>query len=117
MTVLDEEGKVIPTAVIRHPEEQFRHPVNTFDGSWADRVLYLPDGRELVFEKGLELELEISAPGYVNQHVIYVVKKKKNSLAVTLQKMEFSFDQDLIDEPVIQFGRDKPLDGAPIEDE
>lgn len=112
--VLDEAGAPIPTAVVRHPLEQDRHRVNTFDGSWTEKVLYLPDGTELVFEKGLELELEISAPGYINQRFVYVVKKRKNVVPVTLQKMELSLDAEL-EEPVIQFGRDKPVDGVPID--
>ena len=112
--VLDQEGAPIPTAVVRHPDEQDRHRVNTFDGSWSERVLYLPDGTELVFEKGLELELEISAPGYINQRFVYVVKKRKNVVPVTLQKMELSMESDF-EEPVIQFGRDKPVDGVPID--
>ncbi len=77
--VLDDAGEPIPTAVVRHPSEEFRHRVNTFDGSWTERVLYLPDGAEIRFEKGLELELEISAPGFINQRFVYIIKKRKKT--------------------------------------
>jgi hypothetical protein len=110
--VLDVEGKPIPTAVVRHPQEADRHRVNTFDGSWEASVLYLPDGSELKFTKGMELELEISAPGYVNQRIKYLVRKRKNVVQVQLAKMEFDMGQEDEDDPVIQFGRDKPIDGS-----
>jgi hypothetical protein len=113
--VLDEAGMPVPTAVVRHPDEQFRHPVNTFDGSWTDSILYLPDGSEIVFEKGMEVEFEISAPGYMNQRFVYLIKKRKNVVPVTLQKMDLSSEDLEADDPVIQFGRDKPIDGAPVD--
>ena len=115
VTVLDEAGHAVPTAVIRHPDEEVRHPVNIADGSWSESVLYLPDGQNLIFEQGMELEFEVSAPNHVTRHIIYVIEKKKNHLEVTLEKMDYSFDWELEDEPVIQFGRDRPLDGTPIE--
>lgn len=111
--VLDEAGKPISTAVVRHREERDRHRVNTFDGTWTASVLYLRDGQELILEKGLELDLEISAPGYVNAAVKYVIRKRKNSVVVTLQSMEEEYDYDPeMQEPVIQFGRDKPVDAG-----
>ena len=112
--VLDPEGQPVKTAVIRHPQEADRHRVNTFDGSWEASVLYMPDGSELKFLKGMELELEISAPGFVNQRIKYLVRKRKNVVQVTLQRMEFDMTQEEEDDPVIQFGRDKPIDGAPV---
>lgn len=109
--VLDTSGQPVPTAVVRHPNEESRHRVNTETGKWTDSVLYLPNGDELVFEKGMELEFEISAPGYQNARVKYFVRKRKNLVPVVLQKMELELTEDEeIDDPVIQFGRDKPID-------
>ena len=109
--VLDTEGNPVPTAVVRHPQEESRHRVNTETGKWTDSVLYLPNGDELVFEKGMELEFEISAPGYQNARVKYFVRKRKNLVPVVLQKMELDLTEDEeMDDPVIQFGRDKPID-------
>ena len=74
-------------------------------------MLYMPDGGEIVFQKGMELEFEVSAPGYQNMRVLYEVKKRKNLVEVTLQKMEIDqLMEDEDDDPVIQFGRDRPID-------
>ena len=109
--VLDTVGQPVPTAVVRHPNEESRHRVNTETGKWTDSVLYLPNGDELIFEKGMELEFEISAPGYQNARVKYFVRKRKNLVPVVLQKMELDLTEDEEqDDPVIQFGRDKPID-------
>ena len=109
--VLDTQGNVVPTAVVRHPKEESRHRVNTETGKWTDSVLYLPDGSELIFEKGMELEFEVSAPGYQNTRVKYYVRKRKNHVPVVLQEMEMEITEDEeMEDPVIQFGRDKPID-------
>jgi hypothetical protein len=111
--VADTLGNPIPTAIVRHPAEQDRHRVNTETGKWMAQILYLPDGSELVFVKGMELEFEISAPGYQNAHVTYLVRKRKNVVPVVLEKMDLDAlmaDDDDDEEPMIQFGRDKPID-------
>ncbi len=109
--VVDEAGAPIPTAVVRHPLEADRHRVNTVDGAFSESVLYLPDGTELKFLPGMELELEISAPGYVNRPVKYVIRKRKNVITVPLAKMELSLDEEELEDPMIQFAREKPIDG------
>ncbi|MCB9778406.1 MAG: hypothetical protein H6742_07580 [Alphaproteobacteria bacterium] len=106
VTVLDVAGESIPTAVIRHPDEADRHRVNSLTGSWEDSKLYMPDGSELIFVPGMSIQFEISAAGYVTQVIQYDVRKRKNNLEVTLQ--ELVIDDADIDEPLIQFGRDKP---------
>jgi hypothetical protein len=102
--------KIIPTAVVRHPMEAERHRVNTETGRWTEKVLYMSDGSELLFTKGMVLNFEVSAPGYSNASVAYVVRKRNNIIPVYLNKMELSLDDDLDSDPNIQFGRDKPLD-------
>ncbi len=106
--VLDEVGEAIPTAVIRHPEEADRHRVNSITGEWTAPVLYLPDGGELIFTPGMTLRLEVSAPGYMTQIIQYDIRKRRNRIEVTLSELEM--DEEDIDEPLIQFGRDKPRD-------
>ncbi len=110
VTVLDEAGEAIPTAVIRHPDEADRHRVNSVDGSWEEEVLYMPDGTELIFEPGLVLFLEISAPGYETQVIQYEVRKRKNFVEVRLVKL--NFDDDDIEEPMMSFGRDTPREAT-----
>lgn len=108
VTVLDLDGNPISTAVVRHPEEADRHRVNALTGVWEGDVLYLPDGSEMVFVPGMTLTLEVSAPGYVTQIVQYDVRKRRNRIEVTLPILEI--DASDIEEPLIQFGRDKPVD-------
>jgi len=109
--VIDVAGQPIQTAVVRHPSEQDRHRVNTATGRWEASVLYLPNGDELVFLKGMELTFEVSAPGYENFTATYIVRKRKNVAQVVLQKMDIDLSEDeALDAPIIQFGRDKPID-------
>lgn len=106
VTVVDAAGKPIPTAVVRHPEEADRHRVNSLTGVWEAKVLYLPDGSELIFAPGTVLTLEVSAPNYMTQIIQYDVRKRRNRIEVTLPALEI--DETGIEEPLIQFGRDKP---------
>lgn len=108
ITVLDDGRKPVPTAVIRHPDEADRHRVNSLTGAWEGSVLYLPDGSELIFTPGMSIRLEISAPGYMTQIIQYDIRKRKNNIEVTLPQIEL--EEDSVDEPLIQFGRDKPRD-------
>ncbi len=107
VTVMDLEGKPVPTAVIRHPDEADRHRVNAATGEWFASVLYLPDGSELIFTPGMTIQFEISAPGYMMQIVQYDIKKRKNRIEITLPPLPLDED-DEIEEPLIQFGRDRP---------
>lgn len=108
--VIDATGAAIPTAVVRHPLEQDRHRVNVDNGEWRGRILYMPDGTELIFEKGMEVEFEVSAPGFQNRRVGYLVRKRKNLVEVELQKMEINMADEDPEDVIIQFGRDKPID-------
>jgi len=74
----------------------------------------MEDGTEVIFTKGMQLSFEISAPGYLNQKFTYVMRRRKNRVTVPLVKMNIEVEMDEEDDPVIQFGRDKPLDGQPI---
>ena len=106
VVVEDKENKPISTAVVRHPQEQDRHRVNSVDGSWETGVIYMPDGSELRFTPGMTLELEISAPGYQTQVFQYQVRPRKNVVKIQLPLIEM--DDTNIEDPVISFGRDEP---------
>jgi hypothetical protein len=73
-------------------------------------VLYLPDGSELIFTPGISLQLEVSAPGFMTKVISYDVKKRRNQFPVALDGMSLK-DTDF-EEPIIQFGRDKPKSDA-----
>jgi len=118
--VKDQSGNPIATAVVRNPKEEERHRVNTVTGSWVGSILYLPDGSMVKFDKGMEVTFEVSAPGYITETVHYVVRKRKNVIEVALQKMKLQDeDKDHANDdqmPIIGFGRDKPIGGAPVDD-
>ena len=106
VTVLDTQGEPIPTAVIRQPEEADRHRVISLTGSWEETKLYLPDGSELVFTPGMSIQLEVSAPGFLTQIIQYDIRKRKNNVEVRLPAL--ALEEQEVDEPLLQFGRDKP---------
>lgn len=110
ITVVDEAGEPVSTASVRHPEEKLPRPVNTVDGKVKLQVFYLPDGSELIMEKGAVLELEVSAPGYENYPVKYIVRKRRNAFNVMLTKLNLEDDSEEMDDPIIQFHRDRPRD-------
>ncbi|MEN0061873.1 MAG: hypothetical protein AAGA48_06950 [Myxococcota bacterium] len=108
--VVDENRNPISTAVVRHPEEKDRHRVNAKTGEWTDRVLYLPDGRELFFVKGLRLDLEVSAPGYRTERVVYEVRKRRNVFEVPLEALKIDASQDTVEDVEVLMPRPRPLD-------
>jgi len=112
--VIDEAGSPVQTAVVRNPQEAERHPVNTMTGAYPMDTLYLPDGSEMVFTKGMDLEFEVSAPGFITSNLHHIVRKRRNVIEVTLARMVLDFGDD-DPEPVIQFDRDEPIDGATAE--
>ncbi|MCB9668369.1 MAG: hypothetical protein H6734_02745 [Alphaproteobacteria bacterium] len=101
---------VVSTAVVRHPKEAERHRVNADNGRWTENVLYMADGSELLFEKGMVLTFEVSAPGYKNHETSLLVRKRRNLHIVHLEKMELTLDEEFENEPGINFDRDVPLD-------
>ena len=107
--VLNLEGEPVSTAVIRHPDEADRHRVNALTGEWFASVLYLPDGSEMVFTPGMTIQFEVSAPGYMTQIIQYDIRKRKNRLEVSLPLLPIEEEEE-IEEPLIQFGRDRPRD-------
>jgi hypothetical protein len=105
------EAAPIPTAKVRNPDEKDPHPVNRSTGEWLGRVMYLQNGNEVIFDQGMALTFEVSAPGYLTQKITYVMRKRKNKVIIALEKMSLSFDDEEEEDPVIQFGRDKPRGG------
>lgn len=104
--VLDEEGGPVTTASVRNTQEAEKHGVNAETGSWESAVLYLADGTELKFAPDMQVDFEISAPGYVTQKVSYLMRKRKNVIKVNLGKISDTEDTD--EDVDINFGRDKP---------
>ena len=110
--VLDDTGNPITTAVVRNPEEAERHQVNAVSGTWTATALYLDGGAEVPFHEGQDVSFEVSAPGFLTETVRYIIRKRRNTIVVTLSAMELTGEQ--LEDPLISFGRDKPLDGQPV---
>ncbi len=111
--VLDQVTKdPIPSAVVRHPDEAERHRVNAVSGYWEASVLYLPKAKELIFTPGMPISLEVSAPGYITREIIYDIKRRRNHIPVYLDRIEM--DSDVIEDPIIQFDRDKPASDGTV---
>lgn len=90
ITVLDHDSsKPVATAKVQHPKEEMPHRVNEVNGMWQDTEILLPDGM-LQFTPGSSLEFEVSAPGYITQHIEYDVRRWKNNVSIKLQKMDIS---------------------------
>lgn len=111
--VFDEHDNPVSTATVRNPEEAERHEVNSVTGAWTASTLYLNGGQQVAFGPGMEVTFEITAPGYLSETVRYIMRKRKNLIAVHLSKMNMKDDLDKMQDPMITFGRDKPLDGKP----
>lgn len=111
VVVTDATGAPVPSANVRNPQEAERHPVNTLDGSWTGSYLYLPDGSEVTFTPKMNLDLEISAPGFQLAHVHYVIHKSKNVVPVVLQPIAV-IDMGDPDDINVQFGGDHAIDGG-----
>lgn len=107
--VIDPDGNPIVSATIRHPEEKVLHSVNHETGEWTESVLYLANGKEIVFLKDQTVILEISAVGYMSQSVRYLIRKRKNVIPVVLQPIPIDTTEDGMD-PQINFRRDRPIE-------
>jgi len=87
LQVLDPQGRPVPRAFVRHPDEGIRHPVNRQTGAWEVGPLYLRDGTEMRHELGDVLTFQVSAPGYVTQIVEYRVSGLKNTVPIILDPL------------------------------
>lgn len=108
--VVDPSGEPVPTASVRHPEERDRHGVNMATGEYTTDALFMEDGREVLFEKGMSLTYEVSAPGFQNTPAQFTLRRRANTFVVVLQPLELD-DLDVDEGPSIQLQQDNPLDG------
>ena len=107
--VLDKtDSNIVATAMIRYPKDETTYRVNTMNGIWKASEIYLSEGDTLHFTPGSTLQLEISAPGYVTQLVQYDIRRWRNKIKISLEKMNID-DKD-IEIPTIPFGRNQERD-------
>jgi len=89
--VTNSEAQPVPTTLIMFEREQELHRVNKLTGTWEGEALYLPDGTDWVFAKGVSVNLLVTAPGYaVTRQTIELTKKRKNQAAVVIRPLDLS---------------------------
>jgi hypothetical protein len=106
--VLDTDGRVVPSAVVRHPLERELHRVNADNGTWKTDAFYFEGDRVEQLERGMTLTLEISAPGFRNAELTVLLRRRHNRFRVKLEPMTL---QDETQDPLVEFGRDRPFEG------
>ena len=88
VSVEDPEGRPIPNAWVRIPGTEGRRTVEQDTGVWEATTLFDPSGQPIIFQRGMRLELTVTAPGYAPVRVSYKVRSRRNSLDVTLVPMQ-----------------------------
>jgi len=110
LRVTDADGAVVPTAVFRVPDlDAERVHVDSNTGTWRGDALPVWGDEPVPLPVG-EVTVEVSAPGYVHQQVTVKLRKRRaRRVQVTLERRRLDLETD-VDDPVIVFGRFKPLD-------
>ena len=94
--VSDTGGDPIETAWVRLPGTEGRRNVEPLSGIWEASMLYTYDGDPVIFTKGMDLNLTVSAPGYVSQNIAYKVVARRNLVSIVLEEME---KRDIVEDP------------------
>lgn len=118
VVVHDGAGEPIPNAWVRVPGTERRRAVEPDTGVWEAAFVYQPDGTPLIFEKGMDVELTITAPGYRPRRIVYRLRGRKNVVDIGLEPVA---DQsplrqgaETIDELMEQWLKPPPV---PVEEE
>jgi hypothetical protein len=82
------DGALVRTAVVRFPGERVPHRVHTETGRMVSSCLYFDDGSELIFERGMQLGLEVVAPGYEVQPARATLRGRRTRVVVTLRSLD-----------------------------
>jgi len=113
ITVVDGlTGKPIPFATLRETQEKTLKMVDRATGQLALTRLE-PSYNDMVpLKKGMVLTIEVTAAAYEPKQVEYTMRRRGNRLLIPLTPMKIA--PNIGSEPVLQFGRDRPLDGGEI---
>jgi hypothetical protein len=113
ITVLDAvTGRPIPFATVRETQEKTLKMVERATGRIVLTRLEPSYNDAVPLTKGMELTLEVTAAAYEPLTVDWRMKKRNNKLIVTMKPMKIP--ANIGSDPIIQFGRDRPLDGADL---
>ena len=94
--VKDASGVPIDSAWVRLPGTEGRRNVEPLSGIWEASMLYTYEGAPVIFTKGMELNLTVSAPGFVSQNINYTVAPRRNLVSIVLEPME---EREIVEEP------------------
>lgn len=87
ITVQDQAGAPIPGAWVRVPGAERRRAVEPDTGVWEAAFVFAGDGSPRIFEKGMELPLTVTAPGYRPRRLVYRIKGGRNAVEVRLEPL------------------------------
>ena len=73
----NEAGQPIPNAWVRVPGYEGRRDVEPETGVWETSTLYRNDGAAMIFTKGMDIEFNVTAPGFVPARVAYRVRPRR----------------------------------------
>lgn len=77
--VTDPSGALVPTAMVRFPDEDVNHRVNVDTGEITEEILYFRDGSEMRFRRGQTLSFEVFAPGHRLQLVTTTLANRRRT--------------------------------------
>lgn len=113
ITIVDaQSGKPIPFATIRETQEKTLKMVDRATGQLALTRLEPTYNDMVPLEKGMTLTIEVTAAAYEPRQVEYTMRRRRNRLLIPLSPMKIA--PNIGSEPVLQFGRDRPLDGQDL---
>ncbi len=101
VAVVDSQGEPIPNAWVRIPDTEGRRRVEPDTGRWTASSVYGYDGAEIRFQKGMILDLSVSAPGHQARSVQYRVAKRRNVVTVALPPLQAIDLGDQSDEELV----------------
>jgi hypothetical protein len=113
ITVVDAQTRrPIPFATVRDTQEKALKMVDRKTGQIVMTRLE-PSYNDMVpLTKGMELTIEVTAAAYEPKQIAYRMRRRGNKLIVPLDVMKIP--PNIGSDPIMQFGRDRPLDGADL---
>ena len=115
--VIDHTGQPVPNAWVRVPKVAGQREVEPADGLWEASQLTRHDGSNIVFNKGMVVDLTVCAPGFYSQSLQYEIRSRRNVLTVALQPMPTSElnAPDGDDDTLMRHWFERPLKSSPQE--
>lgn len=85
LTIVGEGGAPVPDAIVTFAAEGTKHCTAAVPGTWSSDRLTPAGADAIVFARGVQVDFEVDAPGYVASKVVYMFKGGTNRLVLELQ--------------------------------